>query len=79
MPSQHCPELNNERYHQTRLSVLLEKAIDRAWEPGKGWKATRTFEGEEAMIQSMANNIIANAGRFVRVDKSPAADLATIS
>ena len=49
----------------------LEKAIDRVWEPGKGWKATRTFEGEEAMIQSLANNYIANAGQFVRVDIKP--------
>ena len=47
------------------------KAIDRVWEPGKGWKATRVFEGDESMIQSMANNIIASAGQFVRVDVKP--------
>ena len=50
-----------------------EKAIDRVWEPAKGWKATRVFEGDEAMIQSMANNIIASSGQFVRVDIKPKA------
>ena len=48
-----------------------EQATDRTWEPGKGWKANRVFEGPEAMIQSMANNIIATSGRFVRVDVKP--------
>lgn len=48
-----------------------EQATDRAWQPNKGWSANRVFEGPEAMIQSMANNIVATSGQFVRVDVKP--------
>ena len=50
-----------------------EQTTDRTCKPGKGWKPNRVFEGPEAMIQSMANNIIATSGRFVRVDEAEAA------
>lgn len=56
---------------QSGYPFPIEQATDRTWEPGKGWKATRTWEGDEQMIQSMANNIIATSGRFVRCDIKP--------
>ena len=49
----------------------LEQLTARTWEPGKGWKANRVYEGPEEQIQAMANNIIATSGRFVRVDVKP--------
>jgi len=48
-----------------------EQATDRTWQPNKGWSANRVFEGPEAMIQSLANNIVATSGQFVRVDVKP--------
>ena len=49
----------------------LEQATDRTWDPRSGWKSSRVFEGDETMIQSMANNIVSAAGQFVRVDVKP--------
>ena len=48
-----------------------EQAFDRSYDPQKGWKATRVFEGDESYIQSLANSLVQSAPQYINVQIKP--------